>query len=441
MPFFDNKFIEGAEEKLQSHLLITFDHDDFISLLPRPLELKERKVCMKYFIPQIDQSDCGFACLKMLIARLYEDERALYIKQNEGHGPYSMKELKDTANGYGITLQGIEVDDKGSIKEMNYPFIALLKKKNDLYHYVLVTKCKWGTVYFSDPSEGVSTMSIKSFYSTWTGNALIVENFERQEVEFQGDLTKTGKKNYLTVIFQILSALALGAGIYFIDEKTKIYIPLMFLGFSVVFEIILRIILIKQMEKMDEDFILGLDADRKKLYQLYERYEDYKKKSILSKMNIIFTFLIIIFIAFITIMNNIYNVFLILVPLFIALIDVKFVDGAIKEKDELISVEEREIVAMKNIDVFKRQIDKIHLRGYKVARLMLVKKYIYVAIIAIIALVTTVFNETFSLPYVIFYFAIGYMLFEQYTNFMKYPNTETELLKAKVRLNNLIERI
>ena len=72
---------------------------------------------------------------------------------------------------------------------------------------------------------------------------------------------------------------------------------------------------------------------------------------------------------------------------------------------------------------------------------MLVKRYIYAGLIAIVALLTTVFNETFSLPYVIFYFAIGYMLFEQYVNAMKYPEAENELLKSKVRLNNLIERI
>ena len=86
-------------------------------------------------------------------------------------------------------------------------------------------------------------------------------------------------------------------------------------------------------------------------------------------------------------------------------------------------------------------MEKIHLRGYKVAKLMLVKKYVYAGLIAVIALLTTVFNETFSLPYVIFYFAIGYMLLEQYTNFMKYPEMEKEMLKSKVRLNNLLERI
>ena len=396
---------------------------------------------MKYFIPQIDQTDCGFACLKMLIAHLYEDERALFLKQDENHGPYNMLQIKEKGELYGISLKGIEVTDKKSITELKFPFIAVLKKKNDIYHYVLVTKVKWGSVYYSDPTEGESSTSMKNFFSLWVGNSLIVDDFTKKEIEFQGDLTKNSKKNVFTIVFQILSALFLGVGIYFIDEKTKIYIPLLFLVLSLVSEIILRVLLVKQMEKMDEEFVLGLDADRKKLFQLYERYEDYKKKSLSSKMNLIFTFIVILFIAAITLINNIYNAFVVLMPLLLAIIDVKFVENELKEKDEVISLEEREIVGMRNIDTFKKHIEKIHLRGYKVARLMLIKKYIYSGLIAITALLTTVFNETFSLPYVIFYFAIGYMLFEQYVNFMKHPETEKELLKSKVKLNNLIERI
>ena len=396
---------------------------------------------MKYFIPQIDQTDCGFACLKMLIAHLYEDERALYIKQDENHGPYNMLQIKEKGEVYGISLQGIEVTDKKSIKEMRLPFIAVLKKKNEIYHYVLVTKIKWGTIYYSDPAEGESSTSMKNFFSLWVGNSLIVEDFQKKDIEFQGDLTKSRKKNPLPIIFQVISALFLGTGIYFIDEKTKIYIPLLFLFLSLISEIILRVLLVKQMERMDDEFVLGLDADRKKLYQLYERYEDYKKKSLSSKMNLVFTFLVLLFISAITLLNNIYNAFLVLIPLFIAIVDVRFVENELKEKDEVISLEEREIIGMKNIDSFKKQIEKIHLRGYKVARLMLVKKYIYAGLIAVVALLTTVFNETFSLPYVVFYFAIGYMLFEQYISVMKYPEAEKELLKSKVRLNNLIERI
>ena len=396
---------------------------------------------MKYFIPQIDQTDCGFACLKMLIAHLYEDEKALYIKQDENHGPYTMLQIKEKGEVYGISLQGIEVQDKSEIKQMRFPFIAVLKKKNDVFHYVLVTKVKWGNVYYLDPAEGESSTSMKNFFTLWVGNALIVEDFQRKVIEFQGDLTKSAKKTIFPILFRVLSAVFLGIGIYFIDEKTKIYVPLLFLVLSLVSEIILRIALVRQMKRMDEDFVLGLDADRKKLYQLYERYEDYKKKSLSSMMNFIFTFMVILFISIITLINNIYNAFVVLIPLLIGIIDVKFVDEEIKAKDEVICIEEREMIAMRNIDNFKKHIEKIHIRGYKVAKLLMVKKYIYAGLIAVVALLTTVFNETFSLPYVIFYFAIGYMLLEQYIAFMKYPETEKELLKSKVKLNNLIERI
>lgn len=396
---------------------------------------------MKYFIPQIEQTDCGFACLKMLIAHLYEDERALFIKQDENHGPYNMLQIKEKGAEYGISLLGVEIPDKRTIKETKTPFIAVLKKKNEVFHYVLVTKVKWGSVYYSDPEEGESSSSMKAFFELWTGEALLVDDFEKKDIEFQGDLTKRRTSGFLTTFFQIISALSLCVGIFFIDEKTSVYIPLLFLVLSFTCEILMRVLLVKKMEKMDDDFTTGLNADRKKLFQVYERYEDYKKKSLSSKMNLIFSFFIIVFISFITLYNNIYNAFVILIPLIISIIDVKYVDCSLKEKDQLICIDEQEIVGMKNIDTFKKQMEKIHLRGYKVARLMLAKKYIYAGLIAVVALLTTVFNETFSLPYVIFYFAIGYMLLEQYINFMKYPEMEKELLKSKVRLNNLLERI
>ena len=35
-----------------------------------------------YFIKQIDNHDCGFASLKMLLANIYKDKRYLYLKQD-----------------------------------------------------------------------------------------------------------------------------------------------------------------------------------------------------------------------------------------------------------------------------------------------------------------------------------------------------------------------
>ncbi len=395
-----------------------------------------------YFIPQLDQSDCGFACLKMLIASYYENENALFIKQNENHGPYSFQQLLEKGGDYGLTFEGILVEDKKEIKEMKFPFIALLEKKNGLHHYVLVTKCKLGTVYYLDSNEGECFASIKTFSSLWTGKSLIVTDFTKKEdIVFPEYEVK--KKNTFVPIYllQFFSALLLIVGIFFIDEKTKIYIPLAFLGASVIFEILLRIILVKKMEKFDYSYLSGLNVDKNRYYDFYVRLEDYKKKLFSSRMNIIFSFVIILFIAAITLYNNVYNAFIILIPLLLAVIDVKLVETSLKEKDELIVLDEREINDINNIDLLKSQINKLHMRSYKMAKVVLLKRYIYMALLIVTALLTTVFNESFALPYVIFYFAIGYTLFEQFENFIHYPDARKELLRSRARLYNVTERI
>ena len=158
-------------------------------------------------------------------------------------------------------------------------------------------------------------------------------------------------------------------------------------------------------------------------------------------MSVIFSFISIIFIAAVTLLNNIYNAFLILVPLFLSIVDSKFVETSIREKDQVLSIEEREIYAIKNIDLFKEHIEKLHGRGYKISKMMLVNKCINIALIVAVSLLTVALNKALSLPYLIFYSAIGYMLFEQYNNFLKYPESQKELLRSKVRLYNVIERI
>ena len=397
---------------------------------------------MNYFIPQMDSSDCGFACLKMMIARLYENEKALYIKQDEHHGAYNFLELVDKASNYGITLEGVEIEQKEEIKSIKLPFIALIKKKNDLFHYVLVTKVKFGTIYYSDPDEGESFCTKKGFFSIWTGTSLIIKDFKKEDgLIFTSDDVCKNNKSFAVALLQIFTSLFLATGIYFIDEKTKIFVPLLFLLFALISEIILRIVLIKKMEKFDDDFMTGLNIERRDFYRFYVRLEDYKKKSIINSMNVIFSFIIIIFLSVVVLLNNIYNVFLILIPLLLSIIDIRFVRNSIKSKDELISIEENEIRTLKNIDTFKSQVNKLHLRGYKLAKITLLKKYIYLAILMVVALLTTVFNETFSLPYVIFYFAIGYMIFEQFENFMLYPHKEKERLRSKAKLYNITNRI
>ena len=394
---------------------------------------------MNYYIPQISHSDCGFACLKMLIAHLYENQNALFIPQDETRGAYSLKALTDIALTYGITLDAIEVEEKEEIKEAKFPFIALLQKSEEEFHYVLVTKVKWGSVYYLDPDLGECSLPKKHFCQTWTGTALVVNNFVKQDKVFNVSLPENKDRGIATLLFQLFTSVLLVLGVYFLNETSKIYVPVAFLSLAILSEILLRAFLIKRMKKLDDVYLNRVNVERKHFYSFYERYEEYKKQTITSKMNLIFSLIIILFTAVVVLLNNIYNAFIVLLPLFLALIDVKYTQPSLMEKKHDIARLERELTVSKNVDMSRTTLAEIHTLTYQYARKVLLRKYIHLLLLLVLSLITTVFNETFSLPYVVFYFALTYMLLEQYINFMNYPNLRKEELKAKVRLNNVID--
>ena len=96
-----------------------------------------------YYIPQVSKSGCGFACLKMLLAYAQKDERYLYLKEDENHGPYSYQELVGLAQRYDVTLIGFNYADKDDLSHLNtFPVILSVLQDNDSLHAVLVSKRK-----------------------------------------------------------------------------------------------------------------------------------------------------------------------------------------------------------------------------------------------------------------------------------------------------------
>ena len=109
-----------------------------------------------YYIPQVTKSDCGFACLKMLLATVHKDERYLYLKEDENHGPYSYQELLKYAQHYDVTLVGAKYDDKGDLRNINkFPLILTVQGENQTLHAVFVTKKRGKKLKVFDPAKGV----------------------------------------------------------------------------------------------------------------------------------------------------------------------------------------------------------------------------------------------------------------------------------------------
>ena len=67
---------------------------------------------MKYQCLQLTNYDCGFACLKMILANFHHDENYLFLKQNLNKKNYSFLELTNIAKDHNLTLKGYEAMEK-----------------------------------------------------------------------------------------------------------------------------------------------------------------------------------------------------------------------------------------------------------------------------------------------------------------------------------------
>nr|MCR5185484.1 hypothetical protein [Bacilli bacterium] len=372
---------------------------------------------MKYFIPQITGLDCGYACLKMVIAIKYDNPDALYLKEDESHQDYSFKELGDMALEYGITFDGAKFDIKEDVAGVALPAIALIEKREKYYHYVVITKMKNNYVTILDPEEGEMKMKVVDFLAIWTGKILFIKEFVKKDITFYNPLKEEKKNDVLSTVLQIFSAVFLMAGIFFINSK-MIYLPIIFLGLFVIFEILFRFHLIKKMQRFDWDIQRKIKVDDHKYHEFFQRYEAYKREAHSSKMNLVFTIMVIIFMTFLLLINHLVNFLLVMVPFILAVVSVKFINPYLRRKEADISFVEAGFDNAEKSDDFLDDLDDVHYQSYQIARHDLIKRYVFVSLLLITSFVALIYSKTMLLPYLIFNLAISHMLYERFTDLL-----------------------
>ncbi len=135
---------------------------------------------------QQDETDCGVACLSMIL-KYYggyanmERIRQLTHTTNKGTSAY---DLIEAAKQFGFHAWGIKttLNEK---KRLQVPFIAHLKVES--YHYVVVYQINSlrETLTIADPAFGVQTISFREFQKKWTNIAILfypIHPIERLDV-------------------------------------------------------------------------------------------------------------------------------------------------------------------------------------------------------------------------------------------------------------------
>jgi len=394
-----------------------------------------------YFIPQIGSSDCGFACLKMMLATIHKDSNYLYLPFHERKEPYSYQQLTALALQYNVEIIGFKVEDEDEIKKNEvFPILVSLDNEAGGKHAVLITKMKCGRVFIADPEKGTYSLSFKQFFRLWGRTGLLIRNYAITPCPILHQETLEKKDYILPFAAQIMTGIFGVLSVYFFDKTTPLIIPLTFLIAFVLCEICLRGSLFKLMRKTDLKILDQSDVKIRNYRLFHERFESFKRLMMSMPLNFVYYFMICAFLTFIIILNDPRNMFLIIAPLILAFFDAFYLHDICKKKERELEIEERALFKATDIEAFRQRENELHEKTYQYGKRVLIKKYFFIFVMLIATCGIMIVNEQFSIPFIIFYLSVEFALYTNLNNLFSFPDQRIKYLQAKVSLSNILHQ-
>ena len=394
-----------------------------------------------FYIHQIQKDDCGFACVKMVLATLNKDKDYLFLPQDESHGTYSLSELEEIGYIYGVSFTAFRATLKTDMANCpKFPFIAILGLENGAKHAVMVTKVKWGRVHYVDPSYGKASVSLKKFINDWDGTGLIVGAFEKRKCPIQcPNPISIGQRIGLGMIQLVAGVLAI-LGVYFIKDAFPTYLPLIFLSLAIAAEVIMKIVSYSLMKKIDNYFFDEKRLPRNGFKDYFLRFEKYKQLALSSPMNYVLILIFTIGLATIVLLNDYRNLLIVVAPITLALVEAAFVTPILKKKKRLISELEDDIDSAKDVKDFKGKINRMHKQAYNYSYIALLTTYLFALLMLVSVILTMKLCGISSFPYIIFYTCIAIALFKAMRQLFSINEKVEEFNIVKVKISNSIKR-
>lgn len=131
------------------------------------------------YVPQIDETDCGAACLAMILKNYHSQVSIAHLRhiaKTNTEGTTALGLVK-TAEKFNMDVQAVKADmSLFNMKDIQYPFIVHVIKDGGLLHYYVVLKSTKRKIIVADPdpTSGIKKMSKKAFEKEWTGITLFM---------------------------------------------------------------------------------------------------------------------------------------------------------------------------------------------------------------------------------------------------------------------------
>lgn len=141
---------------------------------------------MKYnriYVPQIDEKDCGIACLAMVLKKygaVVSLAKLRYLAKTTLEGTSALGIVR-AAEQLGLLTHAVKADETlFDTDELHFPFIVHMVKNNSLLHYCIVLKNLPNYIVIADPDPkvGIQRISKEIFFNEWTGIAIFSQSLE-----------------------------------------------------------------------------------------------------------------------------------------------------------------------------------------------------------------------------------------------------------------------
>lgn len=371
---------------------------------------------MKYFIQQIKEKDCGFACLKILMANVHRNKDYLYYPQDIDDHPYSLAELIKIARDEKITLKAYRFIKKSEIKnDKNFPILTVCKANQKL-HMVVLYKIKKNNFYIFDPIKGKIKIKENEFYEIWTGETLI--NLGVEKNKYHAKKINIKEKVFIlgSSIVQVISFACLAIGLYFINDKISFIIPILLFLVYFLFELLYKQVSIIGMKFFDKKIYKNLESTQRMPNKFFEDISFYKTLFFSTPIQLISIGLSIILFVILLGLNsflNLINIGLVVVINLFMNFGLKIYQERNKRDSylEFLSVDYSENQNVRKLkvlnDVTYKSIDALNLKNYVTLFLIITLCLFYASL-----------TDNVSINFVLFHVFSYFFLNELLNNFI-----------------------
>lgn len=382
---------------------------------------------MDYFIYQSTENDCGFTCLKMLLADLNKDKKYLYLRKPKKSDCYTFYDIIELAKANNVVLKAYSYE-QNDFKFPKTPFLALINEK----HLVFVKNITKRHVFVFDPDKGKIKYKKDEFLKMFSFKTL--EIYEHIQTNCHDSI----KNRILPIRFKItkialtlLPFISIIVGLFFVKSDSFVFIPIIFLTLFALFELVEKWYIFKEINFFDYLYIDKYFSKQNK-FEDYQNYLSFKQKYFEFDNSFIASSVMSVVIIVIAIVNDPFYCFPILIILLV-LIGKKALfakkDNSIKEKICLEENNFKKIPNYLNAESVGNAMESANNFAFRKAAF----KVFMTFVIIILSFLLMIYTKNISVNYILFNFGIFYLLIEHFEILLSASDKRSEFDKEKVK--------